>query len=340
MRAFARTAHGSLRDDLDLEAVAASPLAPDLRRRARRTGHARGRHDGAPAQRARHAHPQGRARHGVPRDVGVREVLDRGCAPRDRRRERRREHRPGRRASAGGEPPLHTGPAVSGGAASGGRGPVRRAFAGITQGWAVIGAHMAVGLVDDRMLGDGLREGGRIVHECDPRCGGRTDRRREGAAHAVLRGGGAAAADGIAAGRAAGAPRAPPHGVAARLRRAHGGAARRVLAIRLRRTRRATRSPPNSSAPSRRCPASTRARPRSSGEGSQADARPDYMEQAGRGTRGVRHRQVHRDLRQRALGRPRPRGVPRAIRCPPPHSERCGTWPTSSTTRSATPATC
>ena len=30
---------------------------------------------------------------------------------------------------------------------------MRRAFAGITQGWAVIGAHMAVGLVDDRMLG-------------------------------------------------------------------------------------------------------------------------------------------------------------------------------------------
>ena len=30
VRAFARTAHGSLRDDLDLDAVAASPLAPDV----------------------------------------------------------------------------------------------------------------------------------------------------------------------------------------------------------------------------------------------------------------------------------------------------------------------
>lgn len=37
-------------------------------------------------------------------------------------------------------------------AASAGRGPVRRAFAGFTQGWAAVGAHMALGFVDDRML--------------------------------------------------------------------------------------------------------------------------------------------------------------------------------------------
>src|SRR5688500_15777566 len=30
VRAFARTAHGSLRDDLDLDAVAAAPLPPDV----------------------------------------------------------------------------------------------------------------------------------------------------------------------------------------------------------------------------------------------------------------------------------------------------------------------
>ena len=34
-----------------------------------------------------------------------------------------------------------------------GGGPVRRAFAGFTQGWAVVGAHMTIGLVDDWMLG-------------------------------------------------------------------------------------------------------------------------------------------------------------------------------------------
>ena len=37
-------------------------------------------------------------------------------------------------------------------AASAGRGPVRRALAGFTQGWAAVGAHMALGFVDDRML--------------------------------------------------------------------------------------------------------------------------------------------------------------------------------------------
>jgi len=37
-------------------------------------------------------------------------------------------------------------------AASAGRGPVRRALAGFAQGTAVVGAHLAVGYVDDRML--------------------------------------------------------------------------------------------------------------------------------------------------------------------------------------------
>ena len=157
----------------------------------------------------------------------------------------------------------------------------------------------------------------------------------------VLRGGGAAAADGVAAGRAAGAPRAPPHGVAARRRRA----------------RPRTSAPGSRGSPSADAEGDARAAELERGiaalpgigrahgrdrpaRARSADARPDYMEQAGRGTRGVRHRQVHRDLRQRALGRPRPRGRSATIRCPPPPSARCGTWPTSSTTRSATPATC
>ena len=47
-----------------------------------------------------------------------------------------------------GEPAAPTGRVE----ASAGRGPVRRALAGFTQGWAVVGVHMAVGFVDDRML--------------------------------------------------------------------------------------------------------------------------------------------------------------------------------------------
>ena len=100
VREFARTAHGSLRDDLDLASLAEAPLPAGCPRRARGARRARGRHDGAPAQRARHAHAQGRAGHGVPRHVGVREVLDRGCAPCDRRCERRSVGRRARGRSA------------------------------------------------------------------------------------------------------------------------------------------------------------------------------------------------------------------------------------------------
>ena len=37
-------------------------------------------------------------------------------------------------------------------AASAGRGPIRRALAGYLQGWAAVGAHMALGMVDDLVL--------------------------------------------------------------------------------------------------------------------------------------------------------------------------------------------
>ena len=152
VRAFARTAHGSLRDDLDLEAVAASPLAPDLVAVLAALATLEG---------ATMAHLRNVLVTNTHKDARVtaflvtwafekfwiadalRAIVDVSAGAST-----------GQGAgSAGGEPPLHTGTAVSGGAASGGRGPVRRAFAGITQGWAVIGAHVAVGLVDDRMLG-------------------------------------------------------------------------------------------------------------------------------------------------------------------------------------------
>jgi hypothetical protein len=42
--------------------------------------------------------------------------------------------------------------AIPGGPNLGGRGPVRRAIAGVMQGWPVVGAHLTLGLVDDWVL--------------------------------------------------------------------------------------------------------------------------------------------------------------------------------------------
>jgi hypothetical protein len=64
----------------------------------------------------------------------LRAIVDASAGPSAGRRARLHDHEPPR-------------------AASGGRGPVRRAFAGFSQGWAVVGAHMAMGLVDDLVLG-------------------------------------------------------------------------------------------------------------------------------------------------------------------------------------------
>ena len=132
---FARTARGSLRDELDLASLGATPLAADVVTVLEALRRARGSHHGAPAQRARHAHPQGRPSHGVPRDLGVREVLDRRRA---RRRSSRRaaaaRRRPGRPHGCPQRPRRGIRRA---------RGPVRRAFAGFTQGESIVGAHTA-----------------------------------------------------------------------------------------------------------------------------------------------------------------------------------------------------
>ena len=152
VRAFARTAHGSLRGDLDLDAVAGAPLSPDLVTVLDALATLEG---------ATMAHLRNVLVTNTHKDARVtaflvtwafekfwiadalRAIVDAsGVAG------------PGSNAGpVGAQPPDRTAAATSGGAPSGGRGPVRRAFAGITQGWAVIGAHMAVGLVDDRMLG-------------------------------------------------------------------------------------------------------------------------------------------------------------------------------------------
>ena len=141
MRAFARSAQGSLRDELDLPAIAAAPLAPDVAR----TLEALARLEGATMAHLRNVlvtstHKDARVTAFLVTWAfekywiadALRAVVAAGT---------------GRAPEAASAP----GDAV---AASGarGRGPVRRALAGFTQGWAIVGAHMAVGYVDERML--------------------------------------------------------------------------------------------------------------------------------------------------------------------------------------------
>ena len=152
VRAFARTAHGSLRGELDLDAVAGAPLAPDLVAVLAALAALEG---------ATMAHLRNVLVTNTHKDARVTAFLVTWAFEKfwiaDALRaivDASRVSGPGSDTGpVGARPPVRTPTATSGGAASGGRGPVRRAFAGITQGWAVIGAHMAVGLVDDRMLG-------------------------------------------------------------------------------------------------------------------------------------------------------------------------------------------
>jgi hypothetical protein len=152
VRAFARTAHGSLRDDLDLDAIARARLAPELVATLAALATLEG---------ATMAHLRNVLVTNTHKDARVTAFLVTWAFEKFWIADALRaivdaSDGPGAGAGAGpagGEPPLPTRTAASGGAASGHRGPVRRAFASITQGWAVVGAHMAVGLVDDRALG-------------------------------------------------------------------------------------------------------------------------------------------------------------------------------------------
>ena len=165
VRDFARTAHGSLRDDLDLASFAEKRLPADVRTELAALAVL----EGATMAHLRnvlvtHTHKDARVTAflvtwafekfwvadalraivdaSAGRSAGVL-VGDGGAAEPTRPRG---EVAAGVAAvgDAGAESPR---------AASGGRGPVRRAFAGFTQGWAVVGAHMALGLVDDLVLG-------------------------------------------------------------------------------------------------------------------------------------------------------------------------------------------
>ena len=151
VRAFARTAHGSLRDDLDLDAVAAAPLPPDVVAALGALAVLEG---------ATMAHLRNVLVTNTHKDARVTAFLVTWAFEKFWIADALRAIVDASGPGSGSTPtrPVDsrrsdTRTAAPGGAASGARGPVRRAFAGITQGWAVVGAHMTVGLVDDRALG-------------------------------------------------------------------------------------------------------------------------------------------------------------------------------------------
>lgn len=146
VRGFARTAQGSLRDGLDLEASAAAGLAPEVHRVVAILAAL----EGATMEHLRNVlvtptHKDARvtaflvswayekywiadAMQAIARASGEDEATDAAAHAR----------------TAASAAPVRRG--------STGRGPIRRALAGFAQGFDVIGAHLALGYVDDLVL--------------------------------------------------------------------------------------------------------------------------------------------------------------------------------------------
>ena len=141
VREFARTAQGSLRGDLDLAAFASAPLEPEVVRVLAVIGTLEG---------ATMAHLRNVLVTPTHKDARVTAFLVTWAYEKFWIADALRAIV---QASGGAAVVDATDAASRGPAASSGRGPVRRALAGFTQGWPVIGAHMTVGLVDDWMLG-------------------------------------------------------------------------------------------------------------------------------------------------------------------------------------------
>ena len=169
----------AFRSELDLAPFETAPLRSDDAAPPPPPRPPRERHDGAPAQRARHRHAQGRPRHRVPRDLGLREVLD-------RRRPRRRPRgaRRSRASATARRAPRRHCPAE----AAERRGPIRRAIDAIGEGVPIVAVHMTAGLVDEWVMGDGVRRARRPRRQPRARPP-MLDRRprRQGPARAVLR---------------------------------------------------------------------------------------------------------------------------------------------------------
>ncbi|KRE30808.1 hypothetical protein [Agromyces sp. Soil535] len=143
VREFARTAQGSLRDDLDLTRYAAAPLRGDVVRVLDALAVLEG---------ATMAHLRNVLVTPTHKDARVTAFLVTWAYEKFWIADALRAIV----AANGGAPRGWSGAASDAGthrrAASAGRGPVRRALAGFAQGWPVIGVHMTVGLVDDWML--------------------------------------------------------------------------------------------------------------------------------------------------------------------------------------------
>lgn len=143
VREFARTAQGSLRDDLDLAAFEAAPPSPDVTRTLAALAALEG---------ATMAHLRNVLVTSTHKDARVTAFLVTWAFEKYWIADAVRaivEASAGRDAVVREDAQAH---GASGIAVTAGRGPVRRALAGFAQGWAVVGAHMAVGFVDDRML--------------------------------------------------------------------------------------------------------------------------------------------------------------------------------------------
>ncbi|GLI26608.1 hypothetical protein ARHIZOSPH14_08500 [Agromyces rhizosphaerae] len=150
VREFARSAQGSLRGELDLEAFATSPLAPAV---AEGVG-VLGRLEGATMDVLRNMLVT--ATH---KDARVTAFLVTWAYERywvaDAYAAIAAAHVPSLNEGATDAPELPGAaePAEVGATASRGPGPVRRALAGFVQGRAIVGAHLAALLVDDLVLG-------------------------------------------------------------------------------------------------------------------------------------------------------------------------------------------
>jgi hypothetical protein len=141
VREFARTAQGGLRGELDLTAFASAPLESEVVRALAMIGTLEG---------ATMAHLRNVLVTPTHKDARVTAFLVTWAYEKFWIADALRAIV---QASGGAAVVDATDASSWGSAASSGRGPVRRALAGITQGWPVTGAHMAVGLVDDWMLG-------------------------------------------------------------------------------------------------------------------------------------------------------------------------------------------
>jgi hypothetical protein len=136
VREFARTAQGSLRDDIDLAAFDAAPLPREVGRMLAVLARLEG---------ATMAHLRNVLVTPTHKDARVTAFLVSWAFEKFWIADALRavaEAVPGGEWSVG----------ISGASPLGGRGPVRRAIAGVVQGPPVVGAHLSLGLVDDWVL--------------------------------------------------------------------------------------------------------------------------------------------------------------------------------------------